>query len=151
MLLIQILEITAHDTRRELVHHVLEAAFGEGDDLLTPGRLCDWLSDGLNGCAPVDGEQVDQSFEWDALRRFEATELPCPLLVIGPRNLDVGSQRSQQDVDESGRGRDQVLAGALAQTHEIGRARTYHLQRLASSLRGIRRQTGGKHTQDIAM
>src|SRR5260370_27535000 len=100
MLLIQILEITAHDTRRELVHHVLEAAFGEGDDLLTPGRLFDWLSDELDGCAPVDGEQVDQSFEWDALRRLEATQLPCPLLVIGPRTRDVGPQRRQQDAHE---------------------------------------------------
>src|SRR6266704_2753423 len=122
MLLIQIFEITAYDNRDE-----------------------------LDGCAPVDGEQVDQSLERDALRCFEATELPRALLVIGPRHIEVGSQRSQQDVDEVGRGRYQVLAGALAQPHKIGRARTDNLQRLASGLRRIRRQTGGKCTEDIAL
>src|SRR5258708_32718381 len=151
MLLIQIFEITADDTRSELFHDVLEATFGEREDLLTLCPIFDWLRDELDGCAPVDREQVDQCLERDALCRFEATELPRPLLVIGPRNFDIGSQRSQQDVDEVSRGGDQVLASALSKAHELGRARTHHLQRLASGLRRIRRQSGGKRAEDIAL
>src|SRR5258708_13112551 len=118
MLLIQIFEITADDTRSELFHDVLEATFGEREDLLTLCPIFDWLRDELDGCAPVDREQVDQFLERVAFCRFEATELPRPLLVIRPLNFDLCPQRSQHTADQSTRGLHQILATPPTHSHE---------------------------------
>src|SRR5712691_1781888 len=102
MLRVQIFEITAYDEGCELLDDVLETAFREREDLVSVRGIFNRLGDELDGCAAVHGQQVDQRLEQYALRRLQPPVLPSALLVIGPRNLDIGSQRGQQDVDEGG-------------------------------------------------
>src|SRR6266849_9422896 len=103
MLRVQMLEVAANYARRELFDDVLETAFSERENLVSTGCGFNWLCDELDRRAPVDRQQVDQCLQRDALSGLEPSELARALLVVGPGNLDIGSQRGQQDVDEVGR------------------------------------------------
>src|SRR5712692_8989879 len=101
MLGVQVLEIAAHDAGRKPLDDILETALRERKDLVLSRRTFDRVGDELDRRTAVYGQEVDQRFERDALCGLHAPVLTRALLVVGPRDLGVRSQRREQHFDEA--------------------------------------------------
>ena len=116
---VEVVDVAPRDRRGQPFSDILQPALGEGEDLVAARAVLQRQRDQLDRRAPVHGEHVDERLERHALRCAEAAVRSRAIVVLGPRQLEIGAKRCEQHVDETRRRGDQVFARFLA---EHGRA-----------------------------
>ena len=113
VLALRVVEVAADEARVQVLDDVAQPALGEEQDLVGVGALAQALGDpGHNGAAE-HRQALHQRLEGDALLRVAAGELPGLGVVLGPRDLGIEAEGTEQRLEEADRHLGQLVERAV--------------------------------------